>query len=67
MHNRFGGEPMFLCSREPQRQTPCRVEYKLTETGEPLVPIIRQLTDWAMQIIQSIMRHLKKYEAGAKK
>ena len=43
-------------------EVPIRVEYKLSEVGESLVPIIQQLTDWAMQNMKSIIRHRKKYE-----
>lgn len=56
-----------LISRTVFPEVPIRVEYKLTETGEALVPIIQQLTDWAMQNMKSIMKHRKKYEVEAKK
>lgn len=56
-----------LISRKVFPEVPIRVEYKLTETGESLIPIIQQLTDWAMQNMKSIMRHRKKYEAELKK
>lgn len=56
-----------LISRTLFPEVPIRVEYKLTETGESLVPIIQQLTDWAAQNMKSIMKHRTKYEAGTKK
>lgn len=56
-----------LISRTVFPEVPIRVEYKLTETGESLVPIIQQLTDWAMYNMKSIMKHRKKYEAGVNK
>lgn len=56
-----------LISRKVFPEVPIRVEYKLTETGESLVPIIQQLTDWAEQNMKSVMKHRKKYEAAAKK
>lgn len=56
-----------LISRTVFPEVPIRVEYKLTETGESLVPIIQQLTDWAMYNMKSIMKHRKKYEAGINK
>lgn len=56
-----------LISRTVFPEVPIRVEYKLTETGESLVPIIQQLTDWAVQNMKSIMKHRKKYEAGVNK
>lgn len=55
-----------LISRTVFPEVPIRVEYKLTATGESLVPIIQQLTDWAMQNMKSIMKHRKKHEAGIK-
>lgn len=56
-----------LVKRTVFHEVPIRVEYELTETGVSLVPIIQQLTDWAMQHMKSIIKHRKKYEAGAKK
>lgn len=56
-----------LISRTVFPEVPIRVEYELTDTGESLVPIIQQLTDWAMQNMKSIMKHRKKYEVGVKK
>lgn len=56
-----------LVSRTVFPEVPIRVEYELTETGESLVPIIRQLTDWALQNMKSIMKHRKKYETEVKK
>ena len=56
-----------LISRTVFPEVPIRVEYKLTETGESLVPIIQQLTDWAVEHMKSIMKHRKKYEAGVNK
>lgn len=43
-------------------EVPIRVEYTLTNTGRSLVPIIQSLTDWALQNMQSIMKHRKMYE-----
>ncbi|WP_288145913.1 winged helix-turn-helix transcriptional regulator [Xylanibacter rodentium] len=47
-------------------EVPIRVEYELTPTGHSLVPIIRQLTDWALQNMKSIVAHRKKFEADGK-
>lgn len=44
-------------------EVPIRVEYELSETGFSLVPIIRNLTDWAMQNMKSIMKHREMYES----
>lgn len=55
-----------LISRTVFPEVPIRVEYELTEAGTSLVPIIQQLTDWAARNMKSIVKHRKKYEAGAK-
>lgn len=56
-----------LVKRTVFSEVPIRVEYELTTTGESLVPLICQLTDWAAQNMKSIMRHRKKHEEAAKK
>lgn len=56
-----------LISRKVYPEVPIRVEYKLTETGESLVPIIQQLTDWALKNMKSIINHRKKYETESRK
>ncbi len=48
-------------------EVPIRVEYELTPTGHTLVPIIRQLTDWALQNMKSIVAHRRKFEADESK
>lgn len=51
-----------LVKRTVFPEVPIRVEYTLTNTGRSLVPIIQSLTDWALQNMQSIMKHRKMYE-----
>lgn len=51
-----------LVRREVFPEVPIRVEYSLTETGRSLIPIIEQLTEWALQNMDSIMSHRRKYE-----
>ena len=51
-----------LVSRTVFAEVPIRVEYQLTETGTSLVPIIKQLTEWAVQNMKSIMEHRKNFE-----
>ncbi len=51
-----------LVSRTVFAEVPIRVEYQLTETGASLVPIIKQLTEWAAQNMKSIMEHRKNFE-----
>lgn len=36
---------------------PPKVEYRLTELGESLLPLIRQLTEWAQTNMAKIMDH----------
>ncbi len=55
-----------LVERRLYPAVPPKVEYRLTETGESLVPLINQLTEWAQQHMKSIVRHREAYEAGAK-
>lgn len=43
---------------------PPKVEYRLTEVGESLLPLIRQLTEWAQTNMKRVMDHRKKYEAS---
>ena len=51
-----------LVKRTVFPEVPIGVEYTLTNTGRSLVPIIQSLTDWALQNMQSIMKHRKMYE-----
>lgn len=55
-----------LITRTVFPEVPIRVEYKLTETGMSLVPIIQQLTNWAEQNMKSIMKHRRNFEASIK-
>lgn len=50
-----------LVNREVFPEVPIRVEYSLTDTGDSLVPIIRQLTDWALANMKGIVNHRKLY------
>lgn len=51
-----------LVKRTVYPEVPPRVEYNLTETGISLVPIINQLTQWALDNMKPIVAHRKKYE-----
>lgn len=42
-------------TRSVYKEVPIRVEYKLTELGNSIVPIIRQLTEWAQTNMKSIL------------
>ena len=52
-----------LISRKIYPVVPPKVEYRLTETGGSLVPIILQLTEWAQANIKKITGHRKEFEA----
>lgn len=41
---------------------PPKVEYRLTEVGKSLLPLIRQLTEWAQTNMKKVMAHRKNYE-----
>lgn len=41
---------------------PPKVEYRLTDVGESLLPLIRQLTEWAQTNMKKVMTHRNKYE-----
>lgn len=41
---------------------PPKVEYRLTEVGKSLLPLIQQLTEWAQTNMKEVMTHRKEYE-----
>ena len=41
---------------------PPKVEYRLTEVGKSLLPLIQQLTEWAQTNMKRVMNHRKEYE-----
>ncbi len=41
---------------------PPKVEYRLTEVGKSLLPLIRQLTEWAQANMKKVMTHREEYE-----
>ncbi len=55
-----------LVKRTVYPEVPPRVEYNLTETGISLVPIINQLTQWALDNMKPIIVHRKKYDHHTK-
>ena len=46
-----------LINRKVYPVVPMKVEYSLTHIGETLMPIISQLTEWALQNMVSIKRN----------
>lgn len=43
--------------RKAYAEVPPRVEYRLTELGKSLLPLIWQLTEWAQKNMQQILTH----------
>lgn len=41
---------------------PPKVEYRLTDVGKSLLPLIRQLTEWAKTNMKKVMAHRSVYE-----
>lgn len=41
---------------------PPKVEYRLTEVGKSLLPLIQQLTEWAQTNMKKVMTHREEYE-----
>ncbi len=41
---------------------PPKVEYRLTEVGKSLLPLIQQLTEWAQTNMKRVMNHRKEFE-----
>lgn len=41
---------------------PPKVEYRLTEVGKSLLPMIQQLTEWAQTNMKRVMNHRKEFE-----
>lgn len=54
-----------LISRKAYPEVPPRVEYRLTEMGCSLIPIIMQLTEWAQENMKQIMTHRHTFEEKA--
>ena len=51
-----------LVKRTVYPEVPPRVEYELTEMGFSLMPIIQDLTQWALSNMPTIMNHREQYE-----
>lgn len=51
-----------LIDRKVYAVVPPKVEYRLTETGESLLPLIMQLTEWAKTNMSNVLNHRKEYE-----
>ncbi len=53
-----------LISRKVYPVVPPKVEYRLTETGASLVPVIEQLTRWAQDNMAHIVEHRRRFGAA---
>ena len=51
-----------LVSRKVYPVVPPKVEYRLTDIGQSLVPFSIQLTEWAQTHMKTIVKHRKKFE-----
>ncbi|MDE5648026.1 MAG: helix-turn-helix transcriptional regulator [Muribaculaceae bacterium] len=51
-----------LISRKVYPQVPPKVEYTLTDTGKSLIPLINQLTEWALKNMKRVMKHRADYD-----
>lgn len=51
-----------LVDRKVYAEVPPKVEYRLTEVGKSLLPLIQQLTEWAQTNMKRVMTHRKEYE-----
>lgn len=50
-----------LIKRTIYPEVPPRVEYKLTERGLSLIPLLNQLVDWSLENMDAIVNHRKKF------
>lgn len=49
-------------ARKVYAVVPPKVEYSLTDLGHSLLPIIRQLTEWAQKNMNKVMNHRKQHD-----
>ena len=53
-----------LIDRKVYAVVPPKVEYRLTCIGKSLLPLIRQLTEWAQTNMKKVTNHRKEYETS---
>lgn len=53
-----------LIDRKVYAVVPPKVEYRLTDIGQSLLPLIRQLTEWAQTNMKKVINHRKEYESS---
>lgn len=53
-----------LIDRKVYAVVPPKVEYRLTDIGQSLLPLILQLTEWAQTNMKKVINHRKEYESS---
>lgn len=53
-----------LIGRKVYAQVPPKVEYRLTDTGRSLIPLIMQLTEWAQTHMKDVFAHRRRYASA---
>lgn len=53
-----------LIDRKVYAVVPPKVEYRLTEVGRSLMPIIKNLTEWAAANMNRVMEHRRRFETA---
>lgn len=56
-----------LVGRKVYAQVPPKVEYRLTDTGKSLIPLIMQLTEWAQKNMKGVLAHRRRYATAGKR
>ena len=56
-----------LIGRKVYAQVPPKVEYRLTDTGRSLIPLIMQLTEWAQKNMKGVLAHRRRYASAGKR
>lgn len=51
-----------LISRKVYPVVPPKVEYRLTDIGDSLIPHINRLTEWPLENMQKIVSHRKRFD-----
>lgn len=51
-----------LISRKVYPVVPPKVEYRLTDIGDSLIPHINRLPEWALENMQKIVSHRKRFD-----
>ena len=52
-------EQIRLVHRKVYAEVPPRVEYRLTETGQSLMPVVSQLIDWAKEHFDDVVKDIR--------